>query len=208
MSWSFPLRKLWVFSLTANKSRPTLRKIYYVHLININILSLIMDRWIKRLISVLQIGGGFFGFTLILQGFTSNELTPMFVILNVVFSLVFLFGIIAGFALIENKKLGVLLSQIYQGIQILMISSPIIVYTFSSGFMVGVSCMGANIGAFFRLGSHYYFYLFQDAPWGIGVNFVALFFFLYLKKKRNHKAKPDNSSDLNKTTNSTHMQTD
>ncbi len=159
-----------------------------------------MNRWIKWLLSVLQIGGGFLGFTLILQSIVSIEMTPILAVLNVFFSLIFIFGIVAGLVLNENDKLGIQLSLIYQGIQILIISSPFIVYSFSSGFLVSVSVQSAEFGSSFRIGSHYYLYLFDGSPWGIGVNLVALLLFIYLLLKIRYLAKQEDISKLSSTT--------
>ena len=154
-----------------------------------------MNRWIKRLLAVLQIGGGFAGLAVIAQLVMKAEMTAISVMGNVIFGVIFFFGIVAGLVLIEDERVGIVLSQIFQATQIPLLSSPIIVYRLICGFGVAVFCQGAEVGGNYWFGCHYAFFLFGDAPWGIGVNIVALVLFIYLLRIRKSKAGSDGAVD-------------
>jgi hypothetical protein len=155
-----------------------------------------MNKWIKRLLVVLQIGGGFAGLVVIAQLVIMNaEITAISVMGNVIFGIIFFFGIVAGLVLIEDEKLGIVLSQIFQATQIPLLSSPIIVYRLICGFGVAVFWQGARAGFNYWFGCHYAFFLFDNAAWGIGVNIVALVLFIYLVRLRKRKPEGDTIAD-------------
>lgn len=57
--------------------------------------------------------------------------------LHLLIGSLFLFGIVAGVTLVESRRWGVLLSAIYQALQILYVATPFLVYRFYSGFQIG-----------------------------------------------------------------------
>jgi hypothetical protein len=145
-----------------------------------------MNKWIKRLLLIFEIGGGFLGLALIAKGVAASEITPVFIMLNVIFAGLFSLGIVAGLALVEKPHLGLRLSLIYQALQIPMFASPVITYILTSGFMVGVYLQLVTgqfkFGANFNLGSQFQFHLFKDMPWLLGVNIVAVVLFVAVRK--------------------------
>ncbi|UCC21790.1 MAG: hypothetical protein JSW23_08225 [Planctomycetota bacterium] len=147
-----------------------------------------MNKWFTRLIIILQIGGGFAGVVSIAPNFVSTDSTPLSFVLNTIFTGLFLFGIVAGLSLIEKPKLGLLLSQVYQAVQIPAIASSVLVYTLSSGL---TACLliqqGGDIGCNLNLGVQYRFMLFSGVPWGFGINIPPLIFFIILHKAQLQK---------------------
>ena len=146
---------------------------------------------------VFQIGGSFAGLVINLQYLVAGELQIGSVVHCLIASAILVFGIIAGVALIENERAGIVLSQIFQGMQIPSLSSGIIVYRFCCGlgFYLIRQEMGMGHYHWFRLGYHYTLLLFCEAPWGIGVNVVALVFFIYLVRLRRRKPEGDTTAD-------------
>jgi hypothetical protein len=154
-----------------------------------------MNKWMKRLLVVFQIGGGFAGLVVGAQYLFMSDASVTSVIICLIFSTIFVFGIVTGLVLIENERVGILLSQIFMGIQIPLLSSPIIEYKLISGLGVVVFFQAAKVGLNSWLGCHYTFYLFREAPWGIGMNLVALMFFIYLARLRKSKTERDATKD-------------
>ena len=143
-----------------------------------------MNKGIKRVLLVSELGGGFLGLCLILQMFFMPELTAGSAIVYIVFAGIFLFGTIAGILIAENHRKAIFLSLIYQGMQVLQISSPTVIYYLHSGFHITLFLERNRFGANFRLGTDFAFYLFTQRPYGFGINIVALLFFIYLWKIR------------------------
>ncbi len=140
-----------------------------------------IHKWLKRLISVLEIGGGFLGLIICLSALFNPSDTFANTALLLLFSVVFFFGIIAGVCLIENRKYGTILSLLYQAIQVFELSSGLITYSLGSGIVFNLVILNRQFSFEFTFGSHFSLYFFQaDAPFGLGINLVALFFFLYL----------------------------
>lgn len=140
-----------------------------------------MNKWLKSFLLLSQIGGGLLGIGIIGRVFLAGNLTPIAMIINSAFVIVFAFGILAGLALIKKPKLGLILSLIFQGIQIPIIITPSIGYILSSGAFLNVYWHGTGWGTKFAfLGSRYYFYLNSGEPWCAGANIVALVLFVFL----------------------------
>lgn len=146
-----------------------------------------MSWWLRRIIAVAQIGGGFMGSTLIIVSLMSEKQDNISGSIQLFFAALFGFGIIAGVALIESSKYGILLSKIYQVIQIPILTSPIVQYAFCSGLFgtVNFSANGFNWDLF--VGSRYVFFIGADVSFGFGLNLVAIFFFLALVKMNHEK---------------------
>jgi hypothetical protein len=64
--------------------------------------------------------------------------------------------------------------RFYFSLQIPFISSPVIAYRFCSGLEATVAIIQLGLRCEYRLGSGGQFAILSSAPWGIGVNFVAL----------------------------------
>ena len=89
-------------------------------------------------------------------------------------------GIIAGLFLAEGSQKGVLLSLIYQGLQILVFSSSMLTYSFSSGFSLYALIGPHGPEVTWHLGSGCELSIFVDKPDIVGINLVALSLFVYL----------------------------
>ncbi len=160
-----------------------------------------IHKWLKRLISVLEIGGGFLGLVICLSTLFSSSGSLPEVVVSLVFSGVFIFGIIAGVCLIEDRKSGTILSLLFQAIQIFRLSSGLITFSFGSGFVFSLVIVNGQFNLEFNLGSQFFLSLFQDnAPFGFGINLISLFFFLYLLciliSEREQKTDEQEEADL------------
>ena len=139
-----------------------------------------MNRWLRNLVLLLQIGGGLWGVGLVGRLFLAEDLTQIAMIIHGAFILVFLFGILAGVALIKKPILGLVLSVIYQGIQIPIIILPAVAYTMFSGATWNVYWHETGWGTNLFFGGRFYFYINGGQPWCAGVNILALALFLLL----------------------------
>lgn len=160
-----------------------------------------MNKWLKIFLLIGQIGGGLLGFYVIGRVFLEGDLTPIEVMISATFAILFAFGFVAGIALIKKPRLGLILSLIFQGIQIPIIITPVVSYILSSGVYVNVFWheTGWKI-EYALLGSRFYFYLNRGGPRCTGVNIVALVLFVFLVREIWFKAaamkisKPESSN--------------
>ena len=140
-----------------------------------------MNKWLKIILLIVQIGGGLLGFYVIGRVFLTEKMTPIQVLICATFAIVFAFGILAGIALIKKPRLGLILSLIFQAIQIPIIITPVVSYILSSG--VYVNYLWHETGwkvEYALLGSRFYFYLNSNEPRCTGVNILALVLFVFL----------------------------
>ena len=63
-----------------------------------------MNKWIKRLLLVLQLGGGFFGAMVAISAFTQPGATTSARCIYGIFCSLYVFGIVAGLLLAENLR--------------------------------------------------------------------------------------------------------
>jgi len=139
-----------------------------------------MNKSLKRAVLLLQIIGGLVGIAIIGRAFLTEEVSLITAIFHIAFISLFLFGVIAGLVLIKKERLGLLLSVIFQAIQIPIISGPTISYALFSGASLNLFRHTTGWGFNFLFGSRYYFYINSGEPWLVGINFVALVFFILL----------------------------
>lgn len=158
-----------------------------------------MDRWIKRLIAVLEIGGGFMGITIMLLSHRWNMNVPVHVwILFVWFTFLFLFGIVSGLALLEKPQLGSALSAVYQAFQIPIVSSPLVTYELLSGLQLGFGWLYGRPAVVFEFGARSTLVFWKHTDqWLIGINMLALFFLVYLLFQLRPKVKATEPSSTN-----------
>jgi hypothetical protein len=133
-----------------------------------------MKTWLRLLLITLTVGGGFTGLALSLQPMFEGKISePALKVLLLAFAGAYVFVIVSGLLLVINPRRTwpVMIALL---LQVPVFSSPIIAYRFSAGFHVTVSIIGGNLSAGFQLGSHWQFNLFQNVPWGIGINLFAL----------------------------------
>jgi hypothetical protein len=137
-----------------------------------------MNAWFRRLLLILTIGGGFVGLVLTISFFPQANKVIAYIML-LAFVGLYGYGIFVGLKLSEGSAtLGHL--RLYFGIQIPFISSPVIAYQFCSGLQVTVAIGQPGFSWGCRLGSEWKLAILSSAPWGIGINFVALAIVLLL----------------------------
>jgi hypothetical protein len=157
-----------------------------------------MNRWIKRALIVIEIGGGFTGLVFLLREHPWNETIPLtFSIFTAIFAFLYIFGITAGLTLVEWPRLGIKLSLIYQILQIPVISSPILTYVFVSGIRLVVGWSGGRVFVLYEFGSRIVLYLMRKDPWVVGINVLALALFVYLLLQLRPKVKATEPSSTN-----------
>ncbi len=140
-----------------------------------------MNKWLRAFLLLLQIGGGVLGFVIIGRVLLAGNQTPVTVMFNAAFLVVFAFGILAGVALIKKPGLGLVLSLIFQGIQIPLFASPVVYYNMFSGGFFNVCWYESGWGAGFTfLSSRFHFYFDGEESLFVGVNILALILFLLL----------------------------
>ena len=139
-----------------------------------------MNRFLKTIVSLIQIGGGLVGIGLIGQSLLTEKFPMSTMIIHIAFILVFLFGILAGLALIKKPKLGLLLSALFQAIQIPIFKGPMAAYSLFSGACLNAYRHEAGFGFNFLFGSSYHFSIEKGEPWLIGVNILAFALFILL----------------------------
>ena len=92
--------------------------------------------------------------------------------------------VLAGAALIWKPKLGLILSLIFQAIQIPVIITPVVSFILSAGAYWNVFWHETGWGTKFTIiGSRFCFYLNRNEPTCIGVNLVALALFILLVRE-------------------------
>ncbi|KZN64271.1 hypothetical protein N473_15090 [Pseudoalteromonas luteoviolacea CPMOR-1] len=149
-----------------------------------------LNPWVKRVTSVLTIGGSFLGITQILTGLP-NISGVINSVLFAFFILIYVLGIVAAVRLLENSTVSVVKDNlIFWVIQIPMFMSPFIGYQFTNGAFLNIfvsSDTGLNVVP--MLGSLVQFSFFQyHQPWALGINpaaiLVSAYFYYVLKTSR------------------------
>jgi len=131
----------------------------------------------------MQIGGGMLGLGLIGRSFLTGQLTHTAVIIHIAFIFVFLFGIVAGVALVKKPKLGLWLSAIFQAMQIPILIGPTAAYALFSGACLNLYRHATGFGFKFLFGSRYYFSIHNTESWMAGINVLALVLFILLVRE-------------------------
>ncbi len=154
---------------------------------------------------VLEVGGGFAGISMIFILQKWDTSMPIYAWIGSIFiCFMFLFGIVAGLALVERPQLGAALSAVYQALQIPVVSSPMLTYTLLSGLRIGVGWFKGRPAFLFGFGARCTFFLFRRSdPWIIGVNVLALVLFVYLLSQLQPKAKATEPSSISTTSSGT-----
>ena len=141
-----------------------------------------MNKLIKFLLLLCQIGGGAIGLILVMDNLFSPDQKAL--IIHMVFGLIFVFGIVAGVTLLRKPGLGLKLSMIFQAIQIPIIISPAIAYRMFSGATFFIYGGQGGYGAYLHLGGRYFFWFNGGQSWLVGINFIALGFFIFLLSQK------------------------
>lgn len=130
-----------------------------------------------------QFGGGLVGLGLIGWSFYKGQLAQTTQIIHGIFAFVFLFGVIASLTLIIKPRLGLVLSAMFQTVQIPLFIKSGIVYSLSSGVCFNLYKNSGGWGFNYLFGSHYSLNLNSVQPWLAGINVVALVLFVFLVKE-------------------------
>jgi len=140
----------------------------------------LMNAWFRRLLLILTIGGGFAGVLLTIHSLPQGNKVIGYISLLAFIGL-YSYGIFVGFKLSEGP-VPLEHLRVYFGLQIPFISSPLIAYRFCSGLSATVAIIQPGLrGRWdYRLGSVWRFVIHSSAPWGVGINLVALVIVLLL----------------------------
>jgi hypothetical protein len=131
-----------------------------------------VNSWLRRLLIILTVGGGFTGVAFTVQFFAKTDKAFGYLIL-VGFIVLYGWGVFIGIKLSEGPApLGHL--RAYFAFQIPFILSPIYVYRFCSGFHFTIALIQSGLQWDFRLGSEMQFAFLSQAPWGFGINLFAV----------------------------------
>ena len=142
-----------------------------------------MNRFLKIIVSLIQIGGGLVGIGLIGRSLLTEKLPDSTAIIHIAFICVFLFGILAGLALIKKPKLGLLMSTLFQAMQIPIFQGSMAAYSLFSGACFNLYRHKTGFGFNFLFGSRYYFSIHNGESWMVGINAIALVLFILLVRE-------------------------
>lgn len=141
-----------------------------------------IDRWARRIIALLEIGGGAIGMVALASAPSQTGLGGKIILCCG--AAYFLFGILSGLLLAESRPRGVICSQAYQFLQILNFTTPVISYLAMSGAYVGLSIKEAGFDIQAYLGTNFRFtFLRGDSPWSVGINLLAIVAFVWLQQR-------------------------
>jgi hypothetical protein len=143
-----------------------------------------MKSWLRLTLVTTTVGGGFVGIAVTLgELVNSKDASPLMFVVMMAFVGLYAFVTFAGLLYVQNERRTLPLRAAFL-LQILWISSPIIAWRFTAGFEFTLSFIGGVLNAEFWLGSLWQFNLFQELPWGFGINlFAVLMFFILLRMR-------------------------
>ena len=140
-----------------------------------------ISKWIKYILVILEVGGGFVGLSLLIATFSDTSVPISIWGFRLLCASLFLFGIISGLALINKPRIGIALSAVYQGIQIPVLSSSLLTYKLLSGIQLVIGFFGGRPVVLVEFGVRTTLLLGRStAPCGVGINLPALCLFVYL----------------------------
>ena len=141
-----------------------------------------MNRWMRRIVAVLEIGSGFMGIVaLLLVAPWTKDSSPGTLIVSLVALCLGFLGIVAGLLVAESRQLGLWLSLPYQMAQIPVIASVAVTYQFLPGLQIVAGRFGDLNAVLFQCQSNFTFSIGRPPDVSsCGLNLSALFLFLYL----------------------------
>lgn len=142
-----------------------------------------MDKKLKMAVALLQIVGGLVGLGIIGRAFLSGDVPLITMVIHLGFVFIFAYGIIAGLVLIKMERLGMILSMIFQAIQIPIIMGPSLSYSMFSGACFNIYKHAMGWGFNFNFGSSYVFHVNSGEPGLMGINIVAVVLLILLIKE-------------------------
>jgi hypothetical protein len=138
-----------------------------------------------KFIAVLEIAGGLIGIThLYILSRQHIEFIHVYIYyILILLTFIFLLAIYAGIKLWNETPIGVKLSKIVQAIQIVKITSPFIFYQLFLGASFYVGNYGGKPDIMIWLGTNWGLFIREETiPFGFGVNLLAIWAFLHLRK--------------------------
>ena len=154
-----------------------------------------MQKWQRRLLGALALGGGFLGVTIAFSLLISPGLVVLGRLLVLPFIALYCWGSWCGLRLLEGDESSLKANRLFWMLQIPHLMSPIAGYLFASGalFYVTFRPTDLNVGAIVRLGSQFEYSILQaDKPLTFGVNLLAVGVVLFLT--RQVRREPSNNS--------------
>jgi hypothetical protein len=142
-----------------------------------------MNKSLKIIVSIIQIGGGLVGLGLIGRSLLTEQTSQSATIVHGIFILVFTFGIVAGVALIKRPKLGLWFSAVFQAMQIPILIGPTAAYALFSGACFNLYRHATGFGFNLLFGSRYYLAIQSGEAWMVGINALALVLFILLVRE-------------------------
>ena len=134
-----------------------------------------MKPWLRRMVGVLTLGGGFLGMVI---GLTSLIGDANFVskVIGFSFFALYAWGVWCGVRVLENSADSLSPIRVYWLLQIPYFSSPVLGFHFFGGAWILTALQTADPEFLWALqfGNHFSGTLLQPAPLGIGVNLVAI----------------------------------
>lgn len=142
-----------------------------------------MKIWTNRFIGVIAVGGGWYAIVLILAMFRDPEFSVGDKFFFIVFSALYIWGILCGIYMISNHKNGIRYSKYFYAIQIPALMTKVVGYSFFSGMYLSVtySLNFQSITAKFSLGSIFQYNLFASrSEYYFGLNIIPIIILIYL----------------------------
>jgi hypothetical protein len=154
-----------------------------------------MKTWLRLIVVVMTVGGGFAGFVVTLQTLLQphNQKSPSLLSMIVVLGL-YAYITISGLIFVaDSSRTAPILGAL--ALQVPWISSPVVTYIFGSGLNIFVGGRPQQQGGLyfsfdFLFGSSWRFSFLQDAHWRIGVNLFALILLILVWKVRHTTREP------------------
>lgn len=146
-----------------------------------------MKAWQRRLLGILDLGGGFLGAVLILN-LLLRPLTPLVptTFWSRIFALPFLglycWGIWCGVRTLENEGAAIRANLWYWGIQIPCFMSSLVGYLFASGalLVIAFTPRTARTEFMIKIGSQFQYSIAEGKQFQVGINCFALVVYLLL----------------------------
>jgi hypothetical protein len=149
-----------------------------------------MKTWLRLTIVLMTVGGGFAGVLITADRlFHLNGHGAAYAIILAIFFLLYAFVTTSGLMFVHDphRTRPVLVAL---ALQMPWVSCPIFVYQFASGLYAAVTVgeaevagnIGFHLGWIAQFGSLFRIAGFQDIPWNLGVNLIAVLMFVLLRR--------------------------
>jgi hypothetical protein len=146
-----------------------------------------MNTWLIRLTVILQIGGSFLGIIASITNVVQTQYETGTIILTIPVIAFLVFGIYSALLLIERNSRGLDYSIVFYFVQIPVLTSPLISFYIHAGAYFTLTLSIFRINFNYMLGSVWYIsFLKHGESFSIGINLVAVLFFLLLDKSKNN----------------------